>query len=129
MIRKKTNYRKFDIVIVDFGEEKFGSEQGGIRPALVIQNDIGNLYSPTTIVIPISTKIKNSSQPTHCILKRGIGNLKEDSILLGEQIRAISKKRILKIIGEVTELAERTNIKNAYLANFADVNWGDIFCT
>ena len=55
----------FDIVRVDFGDANFAGEQGGVRPAVVIQNYYGNLYSDTTIVIPFTTKIKHIHQPTH----------------------------------------------------------------
>lgn len=88
-----------DIVYVDLGEGKT-SEQEGIRPCVVIQNDIGNKYSPTTIVAPISSKIKYNKngniQPTHFIIEnyKEVG-LKSRSIILFEQIRVISKERIL----------------------------------
>lgn len=57
----------FDIVRVDFGEVEFAGEQGGIRPAVVIQNKLGNIHSSTTIVIPFTTKIKHLQQPTHSL--------------------------------------------------------------
>ena len=62
--------KRFDVVLVDFGSDVIGSEQGGIRPALVIQNNIGNLHSDTTIVMPCTSKKKNLFQPTHTLLKR-----------------------------------------------------------
>ena len=61
--------KRFDVVLVDFGHDVIGSEQGGVRPALVIQNDIGNLHSDTTIVMPFTSKKKNLYQPTHTLLK------------------------------------------------------------
>lgn len=55
----------FDIVRVDFGDVEFAGEQGGIRPAVIIQNAYGNIFSGTTIVLPFTTKIKHLQQPTH----------------------------------------------------------------
>lgn len=108
--------KRYDIVKADlFGT--VGSEQGGIRPVLVIQNDIGNLHSPTTIVIPLSTKVKNPNQPTHTLIKKSDDTrLKMDSVLLGEQIRVISNERIKKKIGVVTNPIERKEIHRVYNA-------------
>ena len=66
-----------------------GSEQGGMRPVLIIQNDIGNKHSPTTIVAPISSKLGKAQIPTHIECK-----LLRDSIVLCEQIRCIDKRRL-----------------------------------
>lgn len=87
-----------DIVLVDFGEG-FYSEQGGVRPALVIQNNTGNRFSPTTIVAPITAEIKNDI-PTHYILYPTRQNgLSKRSTILFEQIRVIDKRRIIKKLG------------------------------
>lgn len=109
--------RRFDIVQADLAGA-VGSEQGGIRPVVVIQNDVGNLYSQTTIVIPFSTKIsKNPSQPTHTLIRKSADTgLKMDSILLAEQIRVISNKRIKKKIGTITDKFEREEIRRIYNA-------------
>ncbi len=61
--------KRYDIVQADLSGT-VGSEQGGIRPVLVIQNDVGNLHSSTTIVMPFSTKIKNPNQPTHTLIRK-----------------------------------------------------------
>lgn len=113
--------KRFDIVQADLSGT-IGSEQGGTRPVLIIQNDIGNLHSPTTIVIPFSTKVfKNPNQPTHTLIKSSADTgLKEDSILLGEQIRVISFQRIKKKIGSVTDKNEREEIRRVYAANFGE---------
>ena len=74
-----------------------GCEQGGIRPAVVVQNEIGNRYSHTMIVAPISTKMTKHSLPTHIFLPQGI--LEKDSIVLLEQIRTVYKRRIIKYAG------------------------------
>lgn len=115
------NLRCFDIVLVDFGKDVVGSEQGGVRPAIIIQNDTGNYYSSTTIVIPMSTKIKNLRQSTHTLLKRGTSGLKEDSMVLGECIRQISEKRIIKYIGKISDPVIKKEIKRVYDANFGEV--------
>ena len=90
--------KRGEVVLVDFGEG-FCSEQGGIRPALVIQNNTGNKFSPTTIVAPITAEIKNDI-PTHYIIYPTHENgLKKRSIILFEQIRVIDKRRIIKKLG------------------------------
>jgi mRNA interferase MazF len=71
-----------------------GSEQGGIRPVLVVQNDTGNQYSPTTIVLAITSQINKAKLPTHVELKAARFGLDKDSVILGEQIRTIDKTRL-----------------------------------
>lgn len=115
------NYKKFDIVLVDFGENTLDSEQSGIRPAIIIQNDVGNYFGKTTIVLPISSKIKNLNQPTHALIKRGRDNrLDYDSMILGECIRQISEKRIVKHIGTILNEKDKNEIRKVYLANFGE---------
>lgn len=112
--------RRYDIVQADLGQV-VGSEQGGIRPVLIIQNDIGNKFSNTTIVIPLSSKLKSLNQPTHTLIKRSVDTgLKTDSILLGEQMRVISSQRIIKKIGTVTDKLERMEVRRVYQANFGE---------
>ena len=93
------NIERGDIFYADL-HPVVGSEQDGIRPVLVIQNNIGNKYSPTVIVIPITTKIK-SNLPTHIPIKKEITGLSKNSIILVEQLRTIDKRRIIKKIGKV----------------------------
>lgn len=100
--------KRYDVVLVNFGENVIDSEQAGIRPAVVIQNDTGNFFSSTTIVMPLTSKIKNISQPTHTLIKKGKEKgLVNDSILLGECMRQISKKRIVKSLGSITSIDEK----------------------
>ncbi|MBC8560712.1 type II toxin-antitoxin system PemK/MazF family toxin [Fumia xinanensis] len=81
-----------------------GSEQGGYRPVLVIQNDIGNQYSPTMIVAPITSQIIHKSHlPTHVRLLR-VPPLKKDSIILLEQIRTIDRERLGEFIGSLNDI-------------------------
>ena len=76
-----------------------GSEQGGIRPVLIIQNDIGNKYSPTVIVAAITSQINKAKLPTHIEISANEYGLNKDSVILLEQIRTIDKKRLLEKIG------------------------------
>lgn len=112
--------RRYDILMADMSGT-IGSEQGGLRPVVVIQNDIGNIYSSTTIVMPLSSKLKSLNQPTHTLIKRSNDTgLKTDSILLGEQMRVISNQRIIKKIGSVTDENEQKEIRRVYEANFGE---------
>ena len=83
-----------------------GSEQGGVRPVLVIQNDVANKCSPTVIVVPMTSKPKKIYLPTHIVLPKKIG-LREDSVLLFEQIRTIDKSRLISFIAPITEEFEK----------------------
>lgn len=76
-----------------------GSEQGGMRPVLVIQNNIGNKHAPTTIVAPITSKLTKHLLPTHVALDKGEGGLRAESIVLMEQIRVVDKSRLLQKLG------------------------------
>lgn len=89
------------ICYVNFGNT-IGSEQGGIRPAYIGQNDMGNKYSPCTIVLPMTSKIKKPLK-THVEIKSGHSGLKTNSYVLAEQIRTIDKSRILGVIGKANE--------------------------
>ncbi|NLG32652.1 MAG: type II toxin-antitoxin system PemK/MazF family toxin [Syntrophomonadaceae bacterium] len=80
-----------------------GSEQGGTRPVLVVQNDIGNQYSPTTIVLAITSQINKAKLPTHIELKASMYGLERDSVLLTEQIRTIDKTRLKQRISMLNE--------------------------
>ena len=80
-----------------------GSEQGGIRPVLVVQNDIGNKYSPTVIVAAVTSQINKAKMPTHIELSANEYGLSKDSVVLMEQIRTIDKKRLKEKIGHMDE--------------------------
>ena len=77
-----------------------GSEQGGIRPVLVVQNDVGNKYSPTIIAAAVTSKINKARLPTHIELPSDYG-LAKDSVILLEQIRTLDKRRLKERIGEL----------------------------
>ena len=76
-----------------------GSEQGGIRPVLIIQNDVGNKYSPTVIAAAITSRINKAKMPTHIELTAREYGLNKDSVILLEQIRTIDKRRLREKIG------------------------------
>ena len=81
-----------------------GSEQGGIRPVLVVQNDVGNKYSPTVIAAAITSRINKAKLPTHIEIEAADYGLQKDSVVLLEQIRTIDKKRLREKIGRLDEI-------------------------
>src|SRR5690554_6919754 len=87
-----------------------GSEQGGVRPVLVVQNDIGNQYSPTTIVAAITSQIMKAKLPTHVEISADKSGLEKDSVILMEQIRTIDKSRLKqKVVSLDEETMEKVN--------------------
>ena len=85
--------RRGDIFYADL-RPVVGSEQGGIRPVLIIQNDVGNLHSPTVICAAITSKMNKAKLPTHIELSGSKYSLMKDSVVLLEQVRTIDKKRL-----------------------------------
>ncbi|MFW5648918.1 MAG: type II toxin-antitoxin system PemK/MazF family toxin [Candidatus Alkaliphilus sp. MAG34] len=94
--------RKGDIFYADLSPV-IGSEQGGVRPVLVVQNDIGNRYSPTIIIAAITSQINKAKLPTHVEISGDDYGLSKDSVLLLEQIRTIDKRRLGEKIGHVED--------------------------
>ena len=80
-----------------------GSEQGGIRPVLVIQNNVGNKYSPTIIIAAITSQLTKAKLPTHIELNKDKYNLMKDSVVLLEQIRTLDKRRLRDRIAKVDD--------------------------
>jgi len=80
-----------------------GSEQGGVRPVLIIQNDVGNKYSPTVICAAITSQINKAKLPTHIEIDTNHSTLVKDSVILLEQIRTIDKKRLRERICRLDE--------------------------
>lgn len=78
-----------------------GSEQGGVRPVLIVQNDIGNKYSPTVIAAAVTSQINKAKMPTHIEISAKTYGLAKDSVILMEQIRTIDKKRLKEKIGHI----------------------------
>ena len=94
-----------------------GSEQGGIRPVLVIQNDIGNKYGPTVIAAAITSQINKAKMPTHIELAAKDYGLNKDSVILLEQIRTIDKRRLREKIGRIDD-GLMASVNNALSISF-----------
>lgn len=104
-----------EIYLIDLTDQ-VGSEQGGIRPAVVVQNEAGNVYSPTTIVCPLTSKQKKLSA-THVLLTPSDANIVKESTVLCEQMRVIDKIRIKKKLGEVNNLRKIEDINQKILVS------------
>ncbi|HAN10283.1 MAG TPA: PemK family transcriptional regulator [Clostridiales bacterium] len=96
------NVRRGDIFYADLSPV-IGSEQGGVRPVLIIQNDVGNKYSPTVICAAITSQINKAKLPTHIELDSAKYSLMKDSVILLEQVRTIDKLRLKEKIGHLEE--------------------------
>ena len=94
--------KRGDIVLANL-EPVVGSEQGSVRPVLIIQNDISNQYSPTTIIAPITSKVYEKEYPTNVNVLKQDSGLDKDSTVLLNQIRTIDRSRIRKVIGNLDD--------------------------
>lgn len=110
------NIKRGDIYYADLSPV-VGSEQGGLRPVLIIQNDVGNKYSPTVIAAAITSKMAKSKLPTHIDLYADKVGLTKDSVVLLEQIRTIDKQRLKEKMGHLDE-EFMTEINNAIAVSF-----------
>ena len=95
-----------------------GSEQGGIRPVVIIQNDLGNKYSPTVIAAAITSQTNKNKLPTHIEIGSQNNGLKSDSIVLTEQIRTIDKSRLKEKIGHIDDKKIMSDLNNALGVSF-----------
>ncbi len=95
-----------------------GSEQGGIRPVLIIQNDTGNKYSPTVIAAAITSQTGKNKLPTHIEIGSKENGLKADSVVLTEQIRTIDKSRLKEKIGHIDDSKIMSEVNNAIGISF-----------
>ena len=93
--------KRCDIVLYDFGTE-IGSVQGGIRPAVVVQTDTQNTSSPTTIVAPLTKKLKKVEMPSHVVLGKRFG-LRHNSMVLLEQIKTVNQDAIIRLLGHIDD--------------------------
>ena len=84
-----------------------GSEQGGVRPVLIVQNDVGNRHSPTVIAAAITSKQDKTNRPTHIGIKAGTGGLTRDSVVLLEQVRTLDKRRLRERAGQIDPDVQR----------------------
>ena len=101
--------RRGDIFYADL-RPVVGSEQGGIRPVLIIQNDVGNRHSPTVICAAITSKMNKAMLPTHVAIEAGRYQVGRDSVILLEQLRTIDKRRLKDRVCHLDgEMLERVN--------------------
>ena len=108
--------RRGDIYYADLSPV-VGSEQGGMRPVLIVQNDIGNRYSPTVIAAAITSQTGKARLPTHIPLHGAGCGLTKDSVILLEQIRTIDKKRLRERMGKLDE-SMMSRVDNAIAVSF-----------
>lgn len=107
------NFKRGELYYADLSPV-VGSEQGGVRPVLIIQNDVGNKYSPTVIVAAITSQINKAKLPTHIELKSYYCGLPKDSVILLEQVRTLDKRRLKERIGELDN-TKMKKVENALL--------------
>lgn len=98
------NIRRGDIFYADLSPV-VGSEQGGVRPVLIVQNNIGNKFSPTVIAAAITSQKTKANLPTHIDLMADTSGLSKDSVVLLEQVRTLDKKRLKEKMGYVNSLS------------------------
>ncbi len=105
---QQTLYAERDPIMISRGDlfsacldPVVGSEQGGIRPVLVVQHDVGNRYSPTVIVLAVTGQVNKNRLPTHVPVAAGNTGLQKDSVVLAEQIRTLDKRRLREKIGSL----------------------------
>ena len=95
-------FKRGEIYFADL-DPVVGSEQGGVRPVLIIQNDMGNRYSPTVIVLAITSRMGKTKLPTHVVIPAGESGLQKDSLILAEQVRTLEKRRMGRRVGQLPE--------------------------
>lgn len=110
------NIRRGDIYYADLSPV-IGSEQGGLRPVLIVQNDVGNRYSPTVIAAAITSKMGKTKLPTHIDIFADQVGLAKDSIILLEQVRTLDKKRLKERMGHLDDTVMR-EVNNAISISF-----------
>ena len=113
---KALNIRRGDIYYADLSPV-VGSEQGGIRPVLIVQNNIGNRFSPTVIAAAITSRQSKANLPTHIPLNSGTSGLAKDSVVLLEQVRTIDKRRLKEKMGAIDQNAMNA-VNNAISISF-----------
>ena len=107
------NIKRGDIYYADLSPV-VGSEQGGVRPVLIVQNDVGNKYSPTVIAAAITSQQFKTKMPTHINVDAAVCGLSKDSVVLLEQIRTLDKRRLKEKIGSLDDKCMQ-NVNNALL--------------
>ncbi|MBE6831784.1 MULTISPECIES: type II toxin-antitoxin system PemK/MazF family toxin [Eubacteriales] len=110
------NIRRGDIYYADLSPV-VGSEQGGVRPVLIVQNDVGNRFSPTVIAAAITSQRAKANLPTHIMLNAQTTGLAKDSVVLLEQVRTIDKHRLKERMGRLDNTA-MTQVNQALSISF-----------
>jgi mRNA interferase MazF len=110
------NIKRGDIYYADLSPV-VGSEQGGLRPVLIVQNDIGNRYSPTVIAAAITSKLGKAKLPTHIDIFASEVGLAKDSVILLEQIRTLDKRRLREKMGHLPD-GVMARVNNAITVSF-----------
>ena len=110
------NVKRGDIFYADLSPV-VGSEQGGLRPVLIVQNDVGNKYSPTVIAAAITSKMSKAKLPTHIGVYANQVGLLKDSVILLEQIRTIDKTRLKEKMGHL-DTEKMNEVNNAITVSF-----------
>ena len=119
------NVRRGEIYYADLSPV-VGSEQGGIRPVLIVQNDVGNKFSPTVIAAAITSQADKNNLPTHISLPSSNCGLQKDSTVLLEQVRTIDKRRLKECMGQI-EGSVMDRVNQALSISFGLGNPGDSF--
>ena len=110
------NIKRGDIYYADLSPV-VGSEQGGLRPVLIVQNDVGNRYSPTVIAAAITSRMGKTKLPTHIDVYADKVGLAKDSVILLEQIRTLDKRRLKEKMGHLDETVMQ-QVNNAISISF-----------
>ncbi len=110
------NVKRGDIYYADLSPV-VGSEQGGVRPVLIVQNDVGNKYSPTVIAAAITSQQEKSRMPTHINVNGDSCGLSKDSVVLLEQVRTIDKQRLKERMGNLSN-SDMSKINKALTVSF-----------
>ena len=113
---EKMNIKRGDIYYADLSPV-VGSEQGGLRPVLIVQNDVGNRYSPTVIAAAITSRMSKAKLPTHIDIMGHHAGLSRDSVILLEQIRTLDKRRLKEKMGHLDE-DTMNSVNNAIEVSF-----------
>ena len=118
------NIKRGDIYYADLSPV-IGSEQGGLRPVLIVQNDVGNRYSPTVIAAAITSKMSKTKLPTHIDIPCQNAGLSKDSVVLLEQVRTIDKQRLKEKMGHL-DRNTMNNVDNAIQVSFGLTDSEDV---
>lgn len=123
MMNLVNGIKRGEVAYIDLGHEGKGSEQQGIRPAVIIQNDIGNKYSTTIIVAFITSQVDKAKLPTHVEIDWEACGLDKPSVIMLEQVRTISKQRVISpILGKLSD----EDMKKLNRATLISMGMGDL---